>query len=81
MKIFLNGMSPGTAKEDVAELMSHYAEVLSLEMVDSELPKGEGAVITIKATNAEAHWVANRLTGMYWQGHTLSAYVSLFSND
>ncbi len=81
MKIFLSGMPPETSIDDVAELMSHYADVVHLEMMDSELPEGEGAVITIEATNAEAHWVARRLTGMYWHGHTLRADVSLFSNE
>lgn len=59
-------------------MLSHYAEVDELSIMSGDLPEQTVAVLTIEGSNAEAHWVTRRLTGLYWHGHSLRAYVSLF---
>jgi len=79
MKIYLAGLPPATSKQALYGLLSRYMQVEDLQMEDSDHPRGASATITIQASNAEANWITRRLTGMYWQGYTLRAHVSLFS--
>lgn len=78
MKIILAGFTSDVTTSELRELLSHYAEVNELEIIPGDLPEQTVAVMTIEASNAEAHWVTRRLTGLYWHDHLLRAYVSLF---
>ncbi len=78
MNIILAGFTSGVAESELREMLSRYADVEELEIIPGDLPEQTIAVLTIEASNAEAHWVTRRLTGLYWHEHTLRAYVSLF---
>ncbi len=78
MNIFLAGFPAETTADDLKNLLSRYVKLETLELIAGDLPEQTVAVLTIDATNAEAHWVSRRLTGLYWRGHTLRAYVGLF---
>ncbi|MBR9867293.1 MAG: hypothetical protein GYB20_07160 [Oceanospirillales bacterium] len=78
MNIILAGFTSDVTESELRELLSHYAEIDEVEVIPGDLPDQTVAVLTIEASNAEAHWVARRLTGLYWHGHSLRAYVSLF---
>jgi len=80
MKIYLAGIPAGTTEEELCQLLNRYIRVTELQLVDIDHPHGAGALLTVEGTNAEAHWAARRLTGMYWKGHSLQAYVQLFSD-
>ncbi|UTW04774.1 hypothetical protein KDX31_07185 [Amphritea atlantica] len=78
MKIILAGFTSDVTESELREMLSRYAEVDELEVIPGDLPEQTVAILTIEASNAEAHWVSRRLTGLYWRGHSLRAYVSLF---
>ncbi|WP_428033587.1 hypothetical protein [Amphritea sp.] len=78
MNIILAGFTSDVTESELRELLAHYAEVDELDIIPGDLPEQTVAVMTIEASNAEAHWVTRRLTGLYWHGHSLQAYVSLF---
>ncbi|BBB26002.1 hypothetical protein [Amphritea japonica] len=78
MNIFLAGFPSEATADDLRNLLSRYVKLETLELIAGDLPEQTVAVLTIDATNAEAHWVSRRLTGLYWRGHTLRAYVGLF---
>ncbi|MDO6562272.1 hypothetical protein Q4488_02645 [Amphritea sp. 1_MG-2023] len=78
MKIILAGFYSDVTESELRTLLSDYAEVDELKIIPGDLPEQTIAVLTIEGTNAEAHWVARRLTGLFWHQHSLRAYVSLF---
>lgn len=78
MNIFLAGLPGDVTEEQLREMLIRYVELEQLELLPGDLPEQTLAMLTVKASNAEAHWAARRLTGLYWRGHTLRAYVSLF---
>ncbi|WP_417222226.1 hypothetical protein [Amphritea sp.] len=78
MKIILAGFTSDVSEDELQEMLAHYTEVDALELVPGDLSEQTVAVLTIEGTNAEAHWVTRRLNGLYWHGHSLRAFVSLF---
>lgn len=81
MMIFLAGLPAEATAEEIKQLLSRYVEVETLELLPGDQPEQTIATLKVSISNAEAHWVTRRLTGLYWRGHTLSAYVSLFSGN
>lgn len=79
MKLILAGLPDDTTPLLLQELLQHYVAVNQMEIVPSHHHDGTIAILSVAMSNAEAHWVARRLTGLYWRGHSLRAYVSLFS--
>lgn len=78
MNIFLAGLSGDVTEGQLREMLVRYVELEQVELLPGNHPEQTIAMLTVKASNAEAHWAANRLTGLYWRGHSLQAYVSLF---
>ena len=65
MKIILAGLPDDTTEELLHELLKRYVEVSEIDLFPSHIPDGEVAILTVDLTNAEAHWVTRRLSGLY----------------
>lgn len=78
MKIILAGFTADVTEAELQKLLAHYTEVDSLKVIPGDLSEQTIAVLTVEGSNAEAHWVTSRLNGLYWHGHSLRAFVSLF---
>ncbi|RTE66455.1 hypothetical protein EH243_07620 [Amphritea opalescens] len=78
MKIILAGFSSDVTESELQALLAHYTEVDELDLIPGDLPEQTVAIVTVEGTNAEAHWVTRHLNGLFWHGHSLRAFVSLF---
>lgn len=59
-------------------MLSRYVELDELDIITGDLPEQTVAILTVEGSRVEAQMAARRLTGLYWHGHSLRAYISLF---
>ncbi len=81
MKIILEGLPREVSDAEIRDFLKGYVEVLELEIYASHQGEQASAWVSIVASHAEAHWAVNRLNGRYWRERTVSAYISLFSDN
>ncbi len=78
MNIILAGFTSDVTESELRQMLSRYVEVDEVDIIPGDLPEQTVAVLTVEGSNVEAHRASRRLTGLYWHGHSLRAYVSLF---
>ncbi len=78
MNIILAGFTSDITESELRLMLARYVELDGLDIIPGDLPEQTVAVLITKASNVEAHRAARRLTGLYWHGHSLRAYISLF---
>jgi hypothetical protein len=78
MNIILAGFTSDITESELRQMLSRYVELDELDIIPGDLPEQTVAVLTVEGSSVEAHRAARRLTGLYWHGQSLRAYISLF---
>jgi len=80
MKIVLSDLPDGVGDGDLEELVSRFAEVESVELLDEDETDRPECLVTLRdpGSRAAAEVVADRLNGYYWKETRITARLLLF---